>query len=269
MRLIDIYRETADGTVVPVTSGCIQSGEPPELTRTPNNKFYEMSDGTCVCYPCATAKAEMTLELECTREQATAIDLAAHHGSLLFAGMLFGSNTAGSELPFRTGYRAFLTGGIKIAQMYAKSSSYRVALPLRLDVSGETYRTVRVPALYPGHIALGESTEFFEGYDYRLMNIDGSVRPVFVRKNTWFTSSSELFIRLLFARADEPDPILPEDLRPFTASVTGAEVTALSGSITATVPLVQGSSTVDICITKAGLQDLRMRLHIYRQAVIS
>lgn len=133
MRTVNIYLE--DGTAV--TSGCIQTGET-GVTRTPKSKFYELSDGTCACYPCQTAKAEMTLTLECNQSQAGAIDAVSHCGLLLFEGIRFGTKNVSST---GTKYRAFLTGNIRIEEKFFKTGIYVVTLPLRFDASGEIYRT--------------------------------------------------------------------------------------------------------------------------------
>jgi hypothetical protein len=133
LRTVAIYRE--DGTSV--TSGCIQTGET-GVTRTTKSQFYELSDGTCACYPCQTAKAEMTLTLECDQAQADAIDTASHCGLLLFEGIRFGAKNVDST---STKYRAFITGTIRIEEKYYKTGIYSVEIPIRFDVSGETYRT--------------------------------------------------------------------------------------------------------------------------------
>lgn len=133
MRTVAIYME--DGTAV--TSGCIQTGET-GVTRTSKNKFFELSDGTCACYPCQTAKAEMTLTLECSQVQAGAIDAVSHCGVLMFEGIRFGTKNVNTT---STKYRAFLTGNIRIEEKYYKTGIYVVTIPLRFDVSGEIYRT--------------------------------------------------------------------------------------------------------------------------------
>lgn len=133
MRTVAIYRE--DGTSV--TSGCIQTGET-GVTRTTKSQFYELSDGTCACYPCQTAKAEMTLTLECNQAQADAIDAASCHGMLLFEGIRFAArNVIAGESKFR----AYIAGAVQIEEKYYKTGIYAVTIPLRFDVSGDTYRT--------------------------------------------------------------------------------------------------------------------------------
>ena len=122
----------------PVALGCIQTGST-GIDRTPNNKFFEMADGTCACYPCQTAKAEMTLTLECDREQADGIDRASHCGALYFDGIRFGAQNVIRSSAI---YRAFLCGKIRIEEKYYKTGIYSVTIPLRFDVSGENYRTV-------------------------------------------------------------------------------------------------------------------------------
>ena len=133
MRTVAIYLE--DGTAV--TSGCIQTGET-GVTRTTKSQFYELSDGTCACYPCQTAKAEMLLTLECNQAQADAIDAASHCGMLLFEGIRFAAKNVNST---STKYRAFVTGNIRIEEKFYKTGIYAVTIPLRFDVCGETYRT--------------------------------------------------------------------------------------------------------------------------------
>jgi hypothetical protein len=133
LRTVAIYLE--DDT--PVTSGCIQTGET-GVTRTSKSKFFEMSDGTCTCYPCQTAKAEMTLSLECTQAQADAIDAVSHCGMLLFQGIRFAAKNVTNS---GTKYRAFIAGNVRIEEKFYKTGIYAVTIPLRFDVSGETYRT--------------------------------------------------------------------------------------------------------------------------------
>lgn len=133
MRTVSIYLE--DGTAV--TSGCIQIGDT-GVIRTTKSRFFEMSDGTCTCYPCQTAKAEMTLTLECNQAQADAIDAVSHCGMLLFEGIRFAAKNVNST---STKYRAFVTGNIRIEEKFYKTGIYAVTIPLRFDVCGETYRT--------------------------------------------------------------------------------------------------------------------------------
>lgn len=97
-----------------------------------------MSDGTCVCYPSQTARADITLTLECNQAQADAIDAASHCGLLLFEGIRFAAKnvTATTEK-----YRAFIAGTIQIEEKFCKSGIYSVMIPLRFDVCGEIYRT--------------------------------------------------------------------------------------------------------------------------------
>ena len=258
MRLIDIYQEASGGTVSLVASGCIQIGGT-LLTRTPNNKFYEMADGTCACYPCATAKAETVLELQCTEEQASAIDAATHCGSLLFAGLRCGA-TAEVLHPPRTGYRAFLTGKIEIEQMYAGANAYSVRIPLRFDVSGERYQSETVPAICPNLLTIGSTAEQVRFFPYRL--VDGY--PVFLRPGTIFTGQSDLTFTLTFFRADESET----PLTGWSAFISqSAAQTVSAGSLEARILLTQGFQNVDVRIVKNGLHALRLRLPIYRQAV--
>lgn len=132
MRTVNIYLE--NGTAV--TSGCIQTGET-GVTRTSKSRFYEMSDGTCACYPCQTAKAEMTLSLECTRAQADAIDAATCQGMLLFEGIRF---AARNVIPGQSKIRAYIAGAVQIEEKYYKTGIYAVTIPLRFDVIGDTYQ---------------------------------------------------------------------------------------------------------------------------------
>lgn len=265
MRLIDIYKETAGGSVIPVTAGCIQT-DGTLLTRTPNNKFFEMADGTCACYPCATAKAETTLELECTEAQANAIDAAANCSSLLFAGLRCGAALHEEQHPPRTGYRAFLTGQIEIEKMFACANVYRVRIPVRFDVSGENYRFVTVPAICPDLLTISGKSEQISAFAYR--RIGGN--PAFVRNNTILTSAEHLTISVSFFRADSD-----EALTGCTAIVRNSEVPGTPVPLPCDSPfsiangLVNGKQLLDIEISKTGLNPLRLRLPVYRQAVIA
>ena len=97
-----------------------------------------MSDGTCTCYPCQTAKAEMTLTLECNQAQADAIDAVSHCGMLLFEGIRFAAKNVTST---STKYRAFIAGTVQIEEKFYKTGIYSVVIPLRFDVCGGIYRT--------------------------------------------------------------------------------------------------------------------------------
>ena len=262
MRLIDIYKESGQ-VVTLVTAGCIQTGGT-LLTRTPNNKFYEMSDGTCACYPCATAKADTVLELECTEEQAGAIDAAANRGSLLFAGVRCGV-TAEVLHPPRTGYRAFLTGSIEIEKMFACANAYRVRIPIRYDVSETLYRSVTVPVICPVSITIDSEADSLTGYSYRLT---GGV-PAFVRDRTLFLRGNATIITLGFCRAGNETTPLTGCTASIWNSATGGDpaTQSLDSGGTIVTPLEARGQDITISIQKAGLTALRLRLPIYRQAV--
>ena len=266
MRLIDIYKEASDGTISLVTAGCIQTGGT-LLTRTPKNQFYELADGTCVCYPCATAKAETVLELECTETQAQAIDTVTNRGSMLFAGLRCGANLAEALHPPRTGYRAFLTGQIEIEKMYACANVYRVRIPLRFDVSGTEYRSETLPVICPNLLTISGTTAQVRFFPYRLL--DGN--PVFVRRNTLFTGESSLTFTLTFFQADSETALTDCSafIRNSAFTTTVYEPTWGDGSLTVVTPLAAGGQTLDIRIIKSGLHALRLRLPVYRQAVIA
>ena len=266
MRLIDIYREVPgdNGNIVlPVTTGCVQT-DGVLLTRTPNNKFYEMSDGTCACYPCATAKAESVLELECTEAQADAIDAVTNCGSLLFAGIRCGTEMREALHPPRTGYRAFLTGQIEIEKMFACANVYRMHIPLRFDVSGEEYRSVPVPVICPDQVTIGGTSEPLSAFDYRLI----AGEPVFVLRNTILTGAETLILSVSFFQANSEAALTGCTAIVRNSAVPGTPVPLpCSSPFSIANGLVLGSQALDIEISKYGLHPLRLRLPVYRQAV--
>lgn len=137
MRTVHIYKMSGNALVC-VASG-IQTGDA-DLDITPNSKFFEMADGTCVCYPVQTAKHTMTLTLETNGTNAENLRKAAHFGELYFEGIRIG-DLEGAE---GTAYRAFLTGNIKLHAKYALCNLYCVEIPIRLDASGDTLQSVEV-----------------------------------------------------------------------------------------------------------------------------
>ena len=224
-----------------------------------------MADGTCACYPCATAKAESVLELECTEAQAGAIDAVTNKGSLLFAGLRCGTEMHETLLPPRTGYRAFLTGQIEIEKMFACAKVYRVRIPLRFDVSGEFYCSVTVPVICPSSLTIDEAAEDMNGYSYRL--IGGA--PAFVRNQTLFLFGYHSLITLGFRRADDPVSALTGCTASVWNSAVGgdpSEVSLDSGG-TIITSLEPGSQDIEISIKKSGLTPLRLLLPVYRQGV--
>lgn len=247
-----------------VCAGCIQTGGT-LLTRTPNNKFFEMADGTCACYPCATAKAETVLELECTETQAHAIDTATNRGSLLLAGLRCGADLAEAPHPPRTGYRAFLTGQIEIEKMYACAKVYRVRIPLRFDVSGETFRSVTMPVIYPTSVTIDEVADNLTGYSYRL--IGGA--PAFIRNQTLFLFGSPSLFTLGFRRADDDEFPLTGCTVSIWNSAFGGDPSEqpLDSGGTLIVGTQSGRQDIEICIKKSGLTPLRLWLTVYVQAV--
>ena len=269
MRLIDIYKETSGGTVM-VTAGCIQTGAT-DLSKAVQSKFYTMADGTVSCYPVQTAKSEMTLELECTRTQAAAIEAAAALGSLLFAGLRFGTNYSSDPVqPFQTGYRAFLSGSVQIAEKYALSGIYSVKIPLLLDASGTTYRTEQVAALMPTALSVAGtaetiSYEHLRGYDLKLV---GGV-PVFVRRAVVFTGGSTIEAAVTVKRQDYAAGTRTLSGTVITISGTAETVTVDGNSAAAseTLSLEQGENLIDILVTLTGCRPLVLRIPVYRQAV--
>ena len=247
-----------------VCGGCIQTGDT-RMTRTPNNKFFEMSDGTCAVYPSETAKAETVLELECTEAQASAIDKSARRGELLLAGLRCGADMGEVLHPPRTGYRAYPNGQFEIEKMYACANIYSVRMPIRFDVSGETYRSVTLPVIYPTSVTIDETADSLTGYSYRL--IGGA--PAFVRNQTLFLYGYQPIISLGFRRAD--DDAFP--LTGCTASIWNSAVGGdpseqpLDSGGTILTSLEPGRQDIEICIKKTGLTQLRLRLPIYVQAV--
>jgi hypothetical protein len=247
-----------------VCGGCIQTGDT-RMTRTPNNKFFEMSDGTCACYPCETAKAETVLELECTEAQASAIDKVARRGELLLAGLRCGADMGEVLHPPRKGYRAYPNGQFEIEKMYACANVYSVRMPIRFDVSGETYRSVTLPVIYPVSITIDEAAEDLTGYSYRL--IGGA--PAFVRNQTLFLFGYQSLITLGFRRADDDGSPLTGCTASIWNSAIGGDPSEqpLDSGGTIITSLEPGRQDIEICIKKTGLTPLRLRLPVYVQAV--
>ncbi len=268
MRLIDIYKETADGVKL-VTAGCIQTGST-DLTKTVQSKFYTMADGTACCYPVQTAKSSMTLELECTQTQAAAIEHAASLGSLLFAGLRFGTNYGTSygadQQPFPTGYRAFLTGNVQIAEKFALTGIYSVTLPLLLDASGGSYLAPAVPALNPTLLYLNGVQMPLSRFGMELRTLGGMRLPVLTREATLFISSDSIGVDLRLTRTNSLDT---EGLTAFLTKSTDTAVTTdgISAQITGTVQLDRGDNLVYIRCALNGCRELIVCIPVYRQAV--
>lgn len=264
MRLIDIYKETADGVKL-VTAGCIQTGST-DLTKTVQSKFYTMADGTACCYPVSTAKSSMTLELECTKIQAASIEHAASLGSLLFAGLRFGTNYGAAAQPFPTGYRAFLTGNVQIAEKFALTGIYSVTLPLLLDASGGSYLAPAVPALNPVLLYLNGVQMPLSRFRMELRTLGGMRLPVLMCKTTLLTDFGSLGVDLRLTRTNSLDT---EGLTAFLTNSTDTAVTTdgASAQITGTVQLDKGGNLVYIRCALNGCRELIVCIPVYRQAV--
>lgn len=265
---MDIYRETSAGTVL-VAAGCIQTGET-GLRKSVQSKFYTMADGRTCCYPVATAKTEMTLELECTRDKAEAIAANAARGALLFAGLRFGTNYSANPVqPFVQGVRGFPAGTVEIAEKYALSGIYDVKIPLILDASGATYSVATVAALVPEALSLGGSADALTGYSMRLVP-SGSYRlPMLVRRGHLFTGASSLTVSLTLGRAD-----YLAGTRELTglAAVLGADAmtVAIDGdtaTITGGASLSPGENLLTVKCSLDGCRTLYVQIPVYRQAV--
>ena len=269
MRLIDIYKETPGGTVL-VTAGCIQAGAT-DLKKTVQSKVYTMADGTVCCYPVQTAKSEMTLTLECTKAQAAAIEAAAALGSLLFAGLRFGTNYSADPVqPFQTGYRAYLSGAVQIAEKYALSGIYTVTLPLILDASADTYRGEQVAALLPTALSVGGEAasieyEHLRGYEMRLL---GGI-PGFERKSVVFAGGDTIDVAVTVKRQDYTAGTRTLSGAVITIGGTSETVTVDGNSATAskTVSLAPGDNRIDVRCSLTGCRELILRIPVYRQAV--
>ena len=273
MRLIDIYKETPGGTVL-VTAGCIQTGTT-DLSKAVQSKFYTMADGTVSCYPVQTAKSEMTLELECTRTQAAAIEAAAALGSLLFAGLRFGTNYSTDPVqPFQTGYRAYLSGSVQIAEKYALSGIYSVKLPLILDASADTYRREQVAAILPTALSVGGEAasieyEHLRGYQMKLQKYGASPEPAFVRNSVVFTGGSTIALAVTVKRQDYAAGT--RELTGTTITIGGTSKTVTvdgnSAAASKTADLALGDNLIDVRCSLTGCRPLMIRIPIYRQAV--
>jgi len=256
LRLVDIYKETADGISL-VTEGCIQTGET-MLNIAPQSKFFTMADGSTTCYPAGTARQSMTLELECTAAQAGSIRAAMHLGSLLFAGVRFGTTGAAET----TGYRAFPNGDAEIGQMFALSDLYRVRIPLLLDASGTGVNAESVPVLQ-GEITLGGETDALAHYRKTLRLVTSPYRnkvTVWERIAPVFTGSAALAFSLTVTRGDNGS------VESLSCAIPGAENVAVSGGVvTATLPLSPRDNVFEVTATLSGCRPLRLRIPVYRQ----
>lgn len=249
MRLLDIYKETADGIFL-LAEGLIQTGST-LLGCEPQSKFYTMGDGTTCCYATPTAKQTMTLELECTATGAAAIRAAMHLGSFLVAGMRFGT-IAGAET---VGYRVFPNGSAQIGQLYAGVDLFSAKIPLLLDASGMELRWERVPVLQ-GSVTLGETADSASHYRKTLRP-----EPVWERLAPVFVRTAALSFAVAVSRGDGGT------LEGLTCTAPGAEQLAFDGSIlTGTLPLTMRDNLLAITCRLTGCRPLRLRIPVYRQA---
>lgn len=261
MRIIDIYKETGGGIQL-VAEGCIQVGDT-LIGVSPQSKFFVMSDGSNVCYPVGTAKQTGTVELECTSVQAAAIRAAMHEGSLLFAGMRFGT-VADSEI---RGYRAFMTGEAEIGQMYAGVNLYKVRLPLLFDAKGTALQNELVPVLQIGSLSIGGESEPPGGYEKVLYPENSSKVVAWKRKGTLFTGASVLELSLTLTRQDGGDFTgMTCTILNGTASVTA---TVSDNTVTATLPIAPRENLIEIKCLCGEARALRVVIPIYRQGVMA
>lgn len=171
MRYVDLYLDSDSKT--PVAFDCIQIGEAAQ-TRTPTVKRFTMADGSPCIYPAAKDTAAVTLLLECSAENAAAISRAAHYGSLIIAGMSYGTNRrqypqkTAAYLPEQKGVTGYMTGSVDITEISSTADLYNVSIPLQLLVSasGETEMT-DVPAVKITELYIDGIQEKLENYRYR------------------------------------------------------------------------------------------------------
>ena len=157
MRYIDIYKETDSG-VEYVTGGCGQLGEP-VIQRTPIVSSYTLADGTPVIYPAAKDTASMTVELDCTRAEAAAIETLIHGAHIILAGLKAGAVLGtdvqrAKDIPQLSGTPCIITGTAEIGEAFARSGIYYARFPVQLltNTIGRPLSTsvpfVRVPTIY-------------------------------------------------------------------------------------------------------------------------
>lgn len=268
---MDIYLENTDGSIELLTAGCIQTGSS-ALTRTIMSKFYTMSDGTVACYPTENAKAQMTLSLECTFQQCSAIESYLYRGVFLLSGERLGNYIMGKQQLARV----YLTGSIRIERRFP--NCVLVEIPCFFETTSSGYIFQAPPAIYPVGITIDGNAENLSAYREQFVSVGGIRVPALVRKSIVMKSADSAEISLHMKRYDEAagktlvtDPAAAEKLE---VTVTGSTVTIAPDSgygaiASAEIPLFLHENCIDILCTQGALKPLRLRIPIYRQAVIS
>ena len=199
MRLIDIYKQTAGG-IVYVTGGCIQTGEP-FLQRAPVVKTYTMADGSPLVYPSAKDTCTATVELECTRTQAAAIEQLVSGTHIIFAGLKLGALLGydaqdQGNFPPTSPIPCIITGAVEVGEKFAKSGIYFANIPVQLivgvsgypDTSGLTLPVIR------SSVTLDGAADGLNGYRIGKRKW-GAVQEVFFqRKQIYVTGADSLTI---------------------------------------------------------------------------
>ncbi len=273
MRLVDIYLEETDGSISLLTEGCIQIGNS-SSTKSVLSKFYTMSDGSVACYPTSNAREQLTLELECSIKQCVAIQKNIYRGVFLLSGERQGILATDTSSILR----AYLTGNVTIEPIY-RSAINIVKIPCILDSIRAGYVLQKAPAIYPVGISLSAKEERLTSYETRLLSWNGTKVPVMVRRNSLFTKADHLHLSLHLKRYDESAEktlINPFAGGALTVSVTGVDSEEIImeeeeyGAVVITeIPVTTRDNCIDILCENGNMKPLRIRIPVYRQAVIA
>ena len=261
MRYIDLYKQTAGGAVF-ITGGCIQTGEP-AVQRAPIVKSYTMADGTPLVYPSAKDTCTASIELECTMQEAAAIEPVVRRAQIILAGIKAGSllgdtQLRASDLPLQTGVPCIITGAVDICEKYAKSGIYGVTLPLQIEVADTGLpQSVPVPVVRVPMLTLDSVSEGLGRYTAQKL-LWGGKRVLFLVRKPYFTKQDSLTLGVV-ATGEPAECYL---------YVNGEILDETPDTVhTFTVPLHVGNNEIVLEWIGADCRPMRIRLDVYRQNV--
>lgn len=166
-RFVDVYRPTTSGGLVPVVTGLQQIGLP-SVQCVPAAKLYTMADGTLCTYP-AAAQEKMTIDLECTQNDAQALQKAAvTYGALVFAGA-HRCTGAIAQAVTTYGKELYITEACTLSMISYKSGLCKLSIPVVGNFTGALDLTpVPVVTLSPDSVSV-----YSGGFKLRDATYDG------------------------------------------------------------------------------------------------
>lgn len=260
MRIIDVYRKNSasDSGFSLVAQDLIQVGSA-DVSRKMNGKSFTMADGSLTFYRAENDAVQMSLEFECTAEQAKNLSEAVRYGQLFFAGMRAGVHTSKTPtdavylewgIEEMNAFSCYLTENttVNVQEISAKSDIYTVRIsPLRIEISEGVPELYEIPAIRLYDFLLdGNREQVTPSRNYTYKN------GIFYRNQVIFTDSENFSVSF---KADA-EPKENAEIQPVLKAViqkNGSEVlnwdSVLSAEFsTGELALSDGDNTFDLIL---------------------